>query len=179
MKISWPPCEENEWMIESIKFKNSKYFFQNFPKPKDLLLLAYRIKSEQAPNLELISEHSLKYKLESTVNTWNYFPWPIEQHTLGIIWSHLETDQENLEIELGFYPFSLRQYYMRGLLNEEDEMVRGYRYNKNGQLMNFIPYKTEIMTLPEDTYIIPRTNQMKEKGIHLLGAKSKIQIKKE
>ncbi len=179
MKISWPPREGSEWIIESATFQKKKYFFHNFPKPLDLLLLAYRIKTEQTPNLKLVSENILTYELEFKANTWNYFPWPIEQHTIGIIWSHLESDQENLEIEFAFYPYSLRQYYMRALLNDENEMIRGYRYNKNGQLMNFIPYKTEIMTLPEDTYMIPKTIQIKEKGIHLLGAKTKIQIKKE
>lgn len=179
MKFSWPPDETKNWVIDSIKFTNNTYFFSTFPKSKHILLLGYRIVETTTPNLELITPNNKRFLLNTEINKWHMFPWPLEIHVIGTVWSHLESSTKNIKVELAYYPHALRQFYMRALLNKDDEMVYAYRYNKNGHLMCFSPFKTEIMSLPEETLTIPLTEDLSKKGIHLLASKSSLKTKKE
>lgn len=179
MKFCWPPDETKNWILESVKLTQSKYFFSTFPKSSHILLLGYRIVENTTPNLRLVTLNKQEFILPNESNTWHMFPWPLEIHAIGTVWSHLESVNENHTIELAYYPIALRQFYMRALLNEEGEMVFAYRYNKNGKLIWFSPYKTEIMSLPEETLTFPPTTQVNAKGIHLLASKSLLKTKKE
>ena len=179
MKILWPPEETKDWILEPVRCIQKKYFFTNFPKPTHIFLLGYRIIESTTPNLELITVDNKRFPLANEPHTWHTFPWPIESHTLCTVWSHIESTTENLRLELAYYPNSLREYYMRVLLNSEGEMVFAYRYNKNGKLMWFSAYTTETMKLPEEALSFPLVYQINEKGIHLLARNSLLKTKKE
>ena len=179
MKFSWPPEEEKSWILETIQIKNNKYYFSNFPKPTHIFLLAYRISQTTTPSLDLVAIDNKRFPLKTEFNSWQFFPWPVEIHTIGTVWSHIESLTENLTLELAYFPNSLREFYMRVLLNSNDEMVFAYRYNKNGKLMWFAAYNDEGIKLPEEALSFPPTGLINQKGIHLLARNSSLKTKKE
>ncbi len=180
MRFTWPPSEEKGWEIQSFHQteKNKKTFF--FPLQKqDHLLLAIRINAkEPIIHIEIPVAEKKYLALTATSNEWTMLPFPIEQHAIGAIWERFELSVDEYTIELGYYPWTTRNFRMRAMVDFEKKVLFAYRINKKGYTDSYFPPKDHIMTLPEDTYIIPPTCEINEKSIMLVSSRSTIDSKK-
>lgn len=189
MKILWPPSEENGWSIQSYQQKSRKqettrnqetkttFFFplQNLHS----VLLALRVNSESGKvSVEIPVAGRKGFSVDISGNQWTMIPYPIEQHAIGPIWSELHFSGQVESIELGYVNWNSRTFRMRGLLTEDGDIFLAYRYNKNGQVVAYLPPFDTLWTLPEDTYMIPLTRQINEKSIVLVPARSDVRVKK-
>lgn len=179
MRFQWPPSEEHAWTIQTIKKpKNQKNFF--FPLQKhNHLLLGVRIQDISQPvTLFFPISEGKCFQLELKPEEWAMLPYPIESHAVDTVWQPLELNLENYTLDFAYYPWENRQFRMRALVDSEGHMVLAYRINKNGQTVTYLSPKDHTMLLPEDTYIIPPTNQINQKSIHLVSSQSRLQVKK-
>ena len=174
MKFLWPPTEETNWTLHTYKTQTKLPFF--FPLQKHgTLLLAFRVDSpEPSVHLEIPVAGSHAFAMDISSNTWTMFPYPIEEHAIGAVWSELKFPSEALltAVHLGYVPWSSRTFRMRAFLNGMDEIILAYRYNKNGQVVAYLPPFDTEWRLPEDTYLIPKTTEINSKSILLVSAKS-------
>ncbi len=180
MRFTWPPSEEKGWEIETFQQteKNKKTFFLPLQK-QDHLLLAIRIKAKE-PTVHLEIPVAEKHCFTQTLQTneWAMLPFPIEQHAIGAIWEKFEISVDECMVELGYYPWTTRNFRMRAMVDFEKKVLFAYRINKKGYTDSYFPPKDHIMTLPEDTYIVPPTSLINEKSILLVSSKSTIEAKK-
>ena len=182
MKITWPPSEPDGWSFEEKKESTKTLFFPFFR--HDKVLLAIRITNyefqEEIIKAKIHLTNTQYFEFQIPYNTWTFLPYPIETHANGSFWSHITLDSSNrpFQITWGLYPWNQRQFRMRALIDETGALLAAYRFNKNGQLMTFVPIKEEQMTLPEDTVLLPQTKQINIKSILLQSSRTKIQTKK-
>jgi hypothetical protein len=180
MRFTWPPSEEKGWEIQSFHQteKNKKTFFLPLQK-QDHLLLAIRINAKESTiHIEIPVAEKKWFALTVSPNEWTMLPFPIEQHAIGAVWDHLELSIEECTIELGYYMWATRNFRMRAMVDSEKKVLFAYRINKKGNTDTYFPPKDHIMTLPEDTYIVPPTCQINEKSILLVSSQSNIDAKK-
>lgn len=180
MRFTWPPSEETGWDIQIYHQtqKDKKTFF--FPLQKqDHLLLAIRIEAKESTIQIEIPVAEKKYlPLTAISNEWMMLPFPIEQHAIGAVWEKLELSVEECRLQLAYYPWTTRNFRMRAMVDSEGNLLFAYRINKKGRTDSYMPPKDHIMTLPEDTYIVPPTNKINEKSIYLVSSQTKIHAKK-
>lgn len=182
MKFPWPPSEEENWVLQTHKVtkQKEKNFFLPLQK-QDHLLLAVRIRTSE-PNtrfdIEIPVGEAYAFRFQAKSQTWTTLPYPIEQHAIGSVWQSIEVPLDDYTIELAYFPWHSRHFRMRALVNTEGHMVFAYRINKKGQTVLYTPPKDHLMTLPEDTYIIPPTDQINTKSILLLPSQSHLLVKK-
>lgn len=181
MKITWPPSEPDGWSFDE-KIETTKTLFFPFFR-HDKVLLAIKITNfdfEDSIKARIHLTNTNYFDFEIPYNTWTNLPYPIETHANGSFWSHISLDSSNkpFKISWAFYPWHQRQFRMRGLIDKEGVLLAAYRFNKNGQLMTFVPIKDEQMTLPEDTLLLPETKNINSQSILLQSARTKIQTKK-
>ncbi len=180
MRFTWPPSEEKGWEIETFqqRQKDKKTFFLPLQK-QDHLLLAIRIKAKEPTILVEIPVAEKKcFALSLQTDEWTMLPFPIEQHALGAVWEKFELSVDDYTIELCYYPWTTRNFRMRAMVDSEKKLLFAYRINKKGNTDTYFPPKDHIMTLPEDTYIVPPTRQINEKSILLVSSQSTIDAKK-
>lgn len=181
MKIPWPPSEHDGWSIEETKETTNIFHFPLFRHDKVLLSIYIRNKDvNESINAKIYLQNKTYFECIISYNTWTALPYPIETHANGTFWSHITLESSNtpFQIEWGFFPWSQRQFRMRGLIDETGILVAAYRFNKNGQVITFIPIKDEQMTLPEDTVLIPQVKYINTQSIILQSSRTTIQTKK-
>jgi hypothetical protein len=181
MKITWPPSEHDGWSIEEKNEPKNIFYFPFFR--HDTVLLSIYITNYESNESIKAKIHLLNgshFEFLIPYNTWTPLPYPIETHANGSFWSHISVDSSNrpFQIQWGFFPWNQRQFRMRGLIDEDGILLAAYRFNKNGQIMPFIPIKNEQMTLPEDTVLLPQVSHINTQSIILQSSRTTIQTKK-
>jgi hypothetical protein len=181
MKITWPPSEHDGWSIEEKKETTNTFYFPFFRHDKVLLAIYIRnYDFNESIKAKIHLQNKSYFEFALPYNTWTALPFPIETHANGSFWSHITVDSSNrpFQVEWGFFPWNQRQFRMRGLIDENGVLLGAYRFNKNGQVITFIPIKDEHMTLPEDTVLLPQVKYINTQSIILQSSRTKIQTKK-
>jgi hypothetical protein len=181
MKITWPPSEHDGWSIEEKNEPKNIFYFPFFR--HDTVLLSINIinyEFNDSIKAKVFLQNGNYFDFVISYNTWTPLPFPIETHANGTFWSHITVDSSNrpFQIEWGFFPWNQRQFRMRGLIDENGVLLGAYRFNKNGQLITFIPIKDEQMTLPEDTILLPQVKCINTQSVILQSSRTTIQTKK-
>jgi hypothetical protein len=177
MKFPWPPSEQNGWILQTEKTKEKDFYFPMMSEQN--LLLALRVHTQEVLehfDIRLINDMAFSVKAEP--NVWVQLPYPIEFHAIGGFWKYFQIPCKEYSVEFAYFPWKTRHFRMRALVNREGKLLAGYRVNKNGQIVAYFPPKDDTMLLPEDTYIVPPTNEINTKSILLVSAQSRILIKK-
>lgn len=180
MRFPWPPSEEESWILQTYKNQKQKTFFLPLQK-QDQLLLGVRIQMPEVADIldmEIPVGNMKAFKIQVRPNVWTTLPYPIEQHAIGTVWEQFDISASEYTIELAYFPWNTRNFRMRALVDKEGEMILAYRISKKGQTILYMPPKDHIMTLPEDTYILPRTDEMNTKSITLYSAQAHLPVKK-
>lgn len=179
MRFQWPPSEEHGWRFETVKqTKNKTKIF--FPIQKhNYILLGVRILDLAKPTQLVLSiAEGKEFSVKLNPGEWSMFPYPIESHAIDSVWQSLEVDLDTCLLELAYYHWENRQFRMRALVDSQGAMLLAYRINKNGQTVTYLSPKDHIMTLPEDTYVIPPTSLLNEKSILLQSSQTTLSVKK-
>lgn len=174
MKFSWPPSEDNGWTIYTEQAQKNTNFFPILPIHQ--AFLAVKTNAEIPITLFLRTRTAKEFVLNLQPKQWTYLPYAIEGHMIGELYTHLETDKP-CKLDLGAYHWNLRQFRMRAYLDSEKNMLFAVKYNKNSQLMSMLAYDNNGLVLSEDCYVCPLLEQMPEKQIHLVSAKTVLQTK--
>jgi hypothetical protein len=179
MRFTWPPSEQSGWDIQTYHQKQKeKPFFLPLQK-QDQLLLAIRITANKSTiPIEIPLVKQKGFTINSMTGEWSMLPFPIEQHAIGCVWETMEVPVDDCVIDLAYFPWTTRNFRMRALVDTEGKMLFAYRINKKGLTDIYMPPKDHVMTLPEDTYIVPPTSLINNKSILLVSSQSKLEVKK-
>lgn len=174
MKFSWPPDETKGWTIYTEKTDQNIVYFPLLPLHQ--AFLAVQTNTETPLTLFLRLRTAKEFVLTLQPKQWTYLPYAIEGHMIGELYTYIETDKP-CTLNLASYHWNLRQFRMRAYVDSQNNMLMAIKYNKNSQLMSMLAYDNNGLLLSEDCYVCPLLEEMPEKQLHLVSAKTLLPTK--